>query len=123
MPRDYPNSFTVPNQEFSRGIQRVAQFADLHSGAVRLKIEKQQLRLAASNPETGESEETLETNHKGEPLTISFNSRYLLDFAKVANTENVSFHFKGPDATAELRPDESTNNESTFRYIVMPMRV
>jgi DNA polymerase-3 subunit beta len=46
MPRDYPSSMKVSNVEFSRGIQRVAQFADLRSSAVRLKIGNQQLRLS-----------------------------------------------------------------------------
>lgn len=122
MPKDFPHTVEVSNVELSRAIQRVSQFADFQSGAVRLKIQKEELRLSSSSPEAGESEETLETTYNAEPIQIGFNSRYLLDFTRVANTEKVTFHFRTTDLAAELRPAESEKSDYTYRYVVMPMR-
>lgn len=101
MPREYPGSLSVAALEFSQGLQRVSQFADERSSSVRLKIDKQQLRLSSSSPESGESEETLDATCAGDPTLIAFNARYLLDFTKAASAERLIFHFKGPDVAAE----------------------
>lgn len=123
MPREYPHIVALGNSDLARGIQRVAQFADERSQAVRFKVERNQLKLSSSCAETGESEETLDTTYAGEPVAIGFNARYLLDFVRVTGSEKVKFHFKGPDAAAEFRPDEDGEASSEFRFIVMPMRV
>ena len=40
------------------------------------KLEKGELKLSASSTETGESEDSLETDYNGEALTIGFNAQY-----------------------------------------------
>jgi DNA polymerase-3 subunit beta len=56
-------------------------------------------------------------------LQIGFNSRYLLDFLKVAGQGDVKFHFKATDQAGEFRYDEPTDSEYRYRYVVMPLRV
>ena len=46
------------------------------SRAVRLKLEKGELKLSASSTETGESEDSIEIAYNGDPLTIGFNAQY-----------------------------------------------
>ena len=66
-------------------ILRVAQFADERSRAVRLKLEKGEMKISASSTETGESEDSLESAiTPARPLTIGFNAQYLMDFLKAS---------------------------------------
>src|SRR5450432_1646240 len=62
LPKD--NSKVVPlnSDELNSAILRVAQFADERSRAVRLRLEKGEVKLSASSAETGESEDTIETS-------------------------------------------------------------
>ncbi len=87
-------------------------------------MEKNLLRVTSSSPESGESEDSLETSYGGDPLVMGFNSRYVLDFMKVAGDGNVRFHFKAPDAPGEFRTDKTSegDREYNYRYIVMPVR-
>ena len=79
LPKD--NSKVVPlNSDELFRILRVAQFADERSRAVRLRLEKGELKLSASSTEAGESEDSIEAPYAGEPLTIGFNAQYLVDF-------------------------------------------
>ena len=121
MPRELPCEVAINSGEFSLAIQRVSQFADT-SSAVRLQADKNELRLSSSNAQMGESEETLRTTFSGEPTKLRFNSRYLLEFIRVADTEKVTFHFKEPSAAAEFRLDQTKSTEYQYRYVVMPMR-
>jgi len=49
-------SITVKAADFSSAIQRVAQFADERSGAIRMKLEKNELKISSSFHRTGECE-------------------------------------------------------------------
>ena len=91
------------------------------SRAVRLKLEKGELKLSASSTETGESEDSLETPYNGDSLAIGFNAGYLLDFLKAVGAGDVSLELKDPQSAGQLRPLGSEDYK--YRYIVMPMRI
>lgn len=121
LPKDNSKSVTLRGEDLSAAIQRVAQFADERSRAVRLKLEKGEVKLSASSTETGESEDSLETNYNGDSLTIGFNAQYVLDFLKAMGAGEVKLELKDSQSAGQLRPAET--DEYKYRYIVMPMRI
>jgi DNA polymerase-3 subunit beta len=123
LPRDNNKSVTVHCDELSSAIQRVAQFADERSNAIRMRLEKDELKVSSSNTELGESEDSIETSYSGDPMVIGFNSQYLLEFLKVVGAGDVRFEFKDAQSAGQLRPDEASDSEYRYRYIVMPMRI
>jgi len=123
LPRENNKFVTVHCDELSAAIQRVAQFADERSNAIRMRVEKNELKVSSSNTETGESEDSIETAYVGDPMVIGFNSQYLLEFLKVVGSGDVRFEFKDAQTAGQLRPDEAADSEYRYRYIVMPMRI
>src|SRR5947209_6189386 len=123
LPRDNNKFVTVHCDELSAAIQRVAQFADERSNAIRMRVEKNELKVSSSNTETGESEDSIEVAYTGDPMVIGFNSQYLLEFLKVVGSGDVRFEFKDAQTAGQLRPDEAADSEYRYRYIVMPMRI
>jgi DNA polymerase-3 subunit beta len=121
LPKEITKSVSVQGDELGAAIARVAQFADERSRAVRLKLEKGELKLSASSTETGESEDSIEIAYNGEPLTIGFNAQYLVDFIKASGAGEVKLEFKDPQSAGQMRPAESEDYK--YRYIVMPMRI
>src|SRR5437764_12112017 len=79
LPKDNSKSVALHGEDLGSAIARVAQFADERSRAVRLKLENGELKLSASSTEPGASEDSVETDYKGEPLTIGFNAQYITD--------------------------------------------
>ncbi len=122
LPRDNNKAVVVRCEDMSSAIQRVAQFADERSGAIRLRLDKNEIRITSSSSETGESEDSIETTFQGDPLTIGFNSQYLLDFLKAASGGEVRLELKDPQSAGQLRPAEN-GDEYKYRYVVMPMRI
>jgi len=123
LPRENNKFVSVHCDELSAAIQRVAQFADERSNAIRMRVEKNELKVSSSNTETGESEDSIETAYTGDPMVIGFNSQYLLEFLKVVGSGDVRFEFKDAQTAGQLRPDEAADSEYRYRYIVMPMRI
>ncbi|HEY2391618.1 MAG TPA: DNA polymerase III subunit beta [Candidatus Angelobacter sp.] len=123
LPRENNKFVAVHCDELSAAIQRVAQFADERSNAIRMRVEKNELKVSSSNTETGESEDSIETAYTGDSMVIGFNSQYLLEFLKVVGAGDVRFEFKDAQTAGQLRPDEPADSEYKYRYIVMPMRI
>jgi DNA polymerase-3 subunit beta len=121
LPKDNNKSILLHGADLGSAIARVAQFADERSRAVRLNLEKGELKLSASSAETGESEDSIETDYNGEPLTIGFNAQYIIDFLKAAGSDDVRLELKDSQSAGQLRPAEGEDYK--YRYIVMPMRI
>ncbi len=121
LPKDITKSVSIPGDDLGAAISRVAQFADERSHAVRLRLEKGELKLSASSTETGESEDSIEVAYDGDPMTIGFNAQYLIDFIKATGSGPVLLELKDPQSAGQLRPGEGEDYK--YRYIVMPMRI
>jgi DNA polymerase-3 subunit beta len=121
LPKDNNKSINLHGDDLAAAISRVAQFADERSRAVRLKLEKGELKLSASSTEMGESEDSIETDYNGESLTVGFNAQYIIDFLKAVGPGDVRLELKDPQSAGQLRPAESEDYK--YRYIVMPMRI
>jgi DNA polymerase-3 subunit beta len=121
LPKDISKSIALKGEELGAAIARVAQFADERSRAVRLRLEKGELKISASSTETGESEDSIEVAYDGEPMAIGFNAQYLMDFIKATGSCEVKLEFKDAQSAGQLRPAEG--EEYKYRYIVMPMRI
>jgi len=121
LPKDTSKSITVHGDDLSASISRVAQFADERSRAVRLRLEKGELKLSASSTEMGESEDSMEVAYDGDTLAIGFNAQYLLDFLKATGNGEVKLEFKDAQSAGQMRPAEGEDYK--YRYIVMPMRI
>ena len=113
----------VRSEDLQHSIQRVAQFADERSGAIKIRLEGNELRISSSSNEAGESEDIIETPYGFDPIVVGFNSQYLLDFLKaIGNAGEVRLEFKDAQSAGQMRPEE-TQEDARYRYIIMPMRI
>ena len=122
LPKEHPHTLLIQRDELKSAIERVAQFADERSHAIRLQILKGELKVHSSISETGESEETIPVDYGGSDMEIGFNAQYLLDFLRSVDQSEVGFHFKDANSAGELRPHAGTA-DTVYRYVVMPMRI
>ena len=122
LPADNTHIATVSRDEAKSAIERVAQFADERSRAIRVQFASGEIRIFASALETGESEEAVTATYDGPELEIGFNAQYLLDFLRVVAQEQISFSLKDQKSAGELQP-AGAEQQDEYRYVVMPMRI
>jgi DNA polymerase-3 subunit beta len=101
-------------------LRRISLLASERSRGVKLHLEKGRLELSASNPDQGEASEDIEVSYSGDPLTIGFNARYLIDVLGV--------HAEGDvvelGLTDEVGPGVIRGSQDPeYTYVVMPMRL
>lgn len=122
LPKDQGYGLTLDREEVRGSIERVSQFSDERSRAIRLQLHDGEVKVFSSSVETGESEESIPGEYEGPDIDIGFNANYLLDFLRVVPQEKVCLELKDGKSAGEFKP---SGDDATFRYryVVMPMRI
>lgn len=127
IPTEFEREATVDRAELAEVVKRVAVMSDLTSTVtpVQLHVTEDTLTVRAASAETGNAEEALPCELRGEPLEIAFNPRYLSDGLDAVGTEEVLMQFRDPLKPAVLRPAPSEPGADTrdFLYLLMPVRL
>jgi DNA polymerase III subunit beta len=127
LPQDNTNIAKLVKEDIKGAIERVAQFADERSRAIRVQFTAGEVKVFSSALETGESEESVPSEYSGPDLEIGFNAQYLLDFLRAVPQDHVSFGLKDQKSAGELQPSKGAEDQNAaqeqYRYVVMPMRI
>ena len=121
LPQENTHIATLQKDEIKAAIERVAQFADERSKAIKVQFTAGEVKIFSSALETGDSEESVTSQYSGPELEIGFNAQYLLDFLRAVPQEQINFALKDQKSAGELQP--VTDGPEQYRYVVMPMRI
>lgn len=120
LPSGNSNRFVVDRQALFNAIDRVTTISAQRGSAVKFAFGKEELVLAATNPDSGSAEEELSIDcTAGEPVEIGFNGRYCLDMLAACDADSVAFELGDAGAPALVRPVDAGAAE----FVIMPMRV
>ena len=121
LPKEQPHVVSIVRDEFRGSIERVAQFSDERSRAIRVHVGGGEMKIHSSVSDTGDSEESIPLTYDGPAVEIGFNAQYLLDFFRAVGTDEVRFLFKDAHSAGELRAGGEGADQ--YRYVIMPMRI
>jgi len=122
LPKSHAHSVEFDRDELRASIERVAQFSDERSRAIKIRFVDNEATIHSSTSESGESEESLPVEYNGPTVEIGYNANYLMEFLRALPEAKVAFHFKDAQSAGELRPGGEVVG-ATYRYVVMPMRI
>ncbi|MDZ7638851.1 MAG: DNA polymerase III subunit beta [Bryobacterales bacterium] len=123
LPKEQKHEVPLLKDDIRAALERVAQFSDERSRAVKLKFNDNELKVYSSLTDTGESEESLPVGYTGDSADIGFNAQYILEFLRVVPDEHVRFCFRDAQSAAEFQPGATSDETHSYRYVVMPMRI
>ena len=86
---------------------------------ISFNISDNVLKLSSHNPEHDEANEELIIEYQGEPLSISFNSQYLLDAVSNIDSELAVMTIASNASSCFIEEPE----QQPYKFIVMPMRL
>ena len=86
---------------------------------MRLNIEPGTLRVASNNAEQEEAVDELDIDYGGDSIEIGFNVTYLIDVLTNMEQDMVKIDLADSNSSALITIPENTS----FKYVVMPMRI
>lgn len=111
---------TVSSGEIAQALKRVALMVTDKGKCVKLDYSPGALRISSSSSELGEAVEELEIDYAGEPLSIGFNARYIMDFAvSLGEDKRMCMELHGALGPGKFFAE----GDESYIGIVMPMRL
>lgn len=119
IPKDHNRKLTVPTEQFTQSVKRVAIVARENANRAILRTEDGTLILTAESGSVGRAHEEVEVIKEGDDVKIAFNSRYLMDVLNVIDTEALDMELTGEVSPAVIRPQ----GQEEYTYVLMPMQI
>ena len=113
------NQIQIQRQLLKDALTRVAILANEKFKGITFNVSDGLLKLNSHNPEHDEADEELIIEYKGEPLSIAFNSQYLLDAVSNLDSELAVLTIASNASSCFVEEPE----QQAYKFIVMPMRL
>lgn len=121
IPVDNPNVLTVPRTDFQNSLKRIAIYANKTTNQVILRISDGSLNISAQDLDfSNEAAEQLTCAYDGEPLTIGFNAKFVVEMLGVLESEEVRLEMSTPTRAGILLPVEEVEGQEIL-MLVMPV--
>lgn len=120
IPPEITTTITTDKEELKRNIKLISVFARDFSNVIVCEFTKEngmQIRPKKEGNADNSAFQDIEFN--GEPITIAFNFKFLLDLLNHIDGNNVIIEMLRPDAPAIFK----TDGHSSFMHIIMPIRL
>lgn len=119
IPRDNEKKVTLDKSTFLKALKRTSIMSRERTNAVRCDLEPGKMTLISINPDLGEAREEIEAQYKGEPFSVGYNARYLMDAIQAMDGESVRIELQELLSPTLLVETE----EKGYTCVVMPMRI
>jgi DNA polymerase-3 subunit beta len=119
IPNETTRQLIIPTEPLLHALRRVVLLSVERSRAVTFDLADGRLALSSSNPDLGDAREELDIDYAGEPLSIAFNARYVIDALNASGAKEIRLSLKDALAPAQLTPADDADTLA----VVMPMRI
>lgn len=119
IPKQIQNEVVLNRDEFINALKLTSSFSGRGNNVtIVIGENKKFLELSAADSSVGENHYKIPIKLKGEPFTIVFNWRYLLDGLKIYSSEDITLGVNAADRPAVLK----NQTEARLVYVVMPIK-
>lgn len=121
VPTEFVRTCRIGRDDFISGLKRMLVVAQekRSPNLIRLRFSDDTLQLSANTPDLGSGDERLPVVFEGDPLTIGFNGKYLVDGLGVLDSEEIQFDLQEETKSAVIRP----LGDNSYDYVVMPVKL
>lgn len=122
IPTQNPNKLTIDRKALIATIRRVSVFASQGTNLIKLQLDDNSMIVSAQDIDFSVSgTETIACDYEGTPMSIGFNSNYLLEILQnIESSDNVVMTLSEPARPGLVAPAEQNDDEKIL-MLVMPL--
>ncbi|MEO1939407.1 MAG: DNA polymerase III subunit beta, partial [Candidatus Thioglobus sp.] len=120
IPKDYENIIVINKQEFLDSLQQASIFVEERKKSVKLAFKDAQLNIF-THSERGQAKTQISIKNFDKEIEINFNIHYLISILEKITTNEIKMVVSNNENQACLLT--STNDNETYQYVVMPIRI
>jgi len=116
IPKEYGSHSTLLKNDLINAFKKTNIFLNKFL-QVSLMVSKTSVTVSANSGEVGTTTESIDAQTEGDDITLNFNQRYVAECLPYITDESITLHFAGIGRPLVIKGV----NDSTLRYLVMPM--
>ncbi len=121
IPTENPNNLIVNRNDFQSSLKRIAIYANKTTNQVILNINDGSLTVSAQDLDfSNEATEQMTCNYVGDPITIGFNAKFIIEMLNVLEGDEIRIELSTPTRAGILLPEEMPEGEEIL-MLVMPV--
>ena len=119
IPQSFPKEAKINKSALVSALERVAIMISEKNSIVKFEFGDDMLKLSGDSPEAGNSQDVIDIKYTGEPITIAFNYKFVLEFLKIVESEDIMVQLNTPLSATVLAPV----SDEDYIYLVMPVQL
>lgn len=119
IPQTFPKEAVIDKGNLISALERVAVMVNEKNSIVKFEFMDNTLKLSGDSPDAGNSQDVIDVNYTGEPLAIAFNYKFILEFLKIVESEEIKVQLNTPLSATVFVPC----SEDDYLYLVMPVQL
>jgi DNA polymerase-3 subunit beta len=119
IPHDNGKAMKTKLGEFTTSTRTENSFSSDFKTGLKMNISKDSLQLSVNDPNSADGVTIVNAKFDSNNMSISFNSRYLIDIASQIENDSISINLK--DASSPVLIKDLSDKNSL--HVVMPMKV
>nr|MBS0037143.1 DNA polymerase III subunit beta [Saprospiraceae bacterium] len=121
IPQNNPNKLYLDRLDFINTLKRVSLYSNQSTYQVFLELSPQSLTISAYDIDFNRSgDEQFPCTYEGEPMTVGFNGRFLVEMLSVLDVEHVRFEILDKVKASLIFPEEQKEGQE-ITMLVMPV--
>ena len=119
IPKTPANNEVVLRDDLISALDRVSTMVYERTSIVKFNFSDNKLTLKAETPNSGTSEDVIDSNYTGDDLSIAFNYKYVLDSIRTMESKNVKIGLNGSLSATLFQPDD----DEKYICLIMPIQM
>ncbi len=119
IPKTTVMTVKVKKDDLNNAIDRVACMINERTNVIKFILQDGKMYLKSETPDSGTSEDVIESDYKGDEFKIAFNYKFISDFTKITDSENAIIGINGSQSATVFKPD----NDEEYICLVMPLKL
>ena len=119
IPQTFPKEAVIDKGDLISALERVAVMVNEKNSIVKFEFADNTLKLSGDSPDAGNSQDEIDIKYTGEPLAIAFNYKFILEFLKIAESEEIKVQLNTPLSATVFTPV----SDEDYVYLVMPVQL
>jgi DNA polymerase III subunit beta len=121
IPKEFDKKVVASTAQLLAALRRAGVVAGDRASMVKLAMDGTSLVITASSDTAGNAYEEIDVERSGDPLTIAFNAKFLVEILNHIETETVTLDFVESLRPTAIHPSSGAAAERQL-YILMPLR-
>nr|WP_315462674.1 DNA polymerase III subunit beta [uncultured Sphingomonas sp.] len=118
IPAPSSTAITIDRDALHETVARLAMVSSDKVRSVRFDLSRDMLRVSTTSPEHGEAVDEVPCEYAGQPLTVSFNSRYLREALAAVDVDHVDISLNGEQGAVLITSPKADG----VSLVLMPLK-